>query len=103
MAKSQLKLQESLEEFMGNDHVYFQPPESIKMVYPCIVYMLDDVDVRFADNKPYTMTDRYSVRIIDPNPDSKLRYEFLVKFPYASFGTHYTSKNLHHWTFNLYW
>ena len=32
---------------------YFQPPESIKMNYPAIVYSLDDVDKTYANDGVY--------------------------------------------------
>ena len=36
-----LKLQTLLESIKGVSKVYFQPPETVKMSYPCIVYLLD--------------------------------------------------------------
>ena len=35
---SRLNLQDKLEEVLGSKQVYFQPPESLKLKYPCIVY-----------------------------------------------------------------
>ena len=52
--------------------VYFQPPSSVKLVYPCIVYALDGVDANHADNKPYMSAKRYKVTIIDKDPDSEI-------------------------------
>ena len=34
---------------------YFQPPESIKMNYPAIVYSLDDVDKTYANDGVYLL------------------------------------------------
>ena len=38
-----LELHEILCTILGSRNVYFQPPESIKMNYPAIVYGLDDM------------------------------------------------------------
>ena len=35
---SRLNLHNSLIEALGTKSVYFQPPESVKLVYPCIIY-----------------------------------------------------------------
>ena len=32
---------------------YFQPPESVKMSYPAIVYSLDDIDKTYANDGVY--------------------------------------------------
>ena len=41
---SRLDLQTFLEELLESKNVYFQPPESVKMKYPAIVYALDDIE-----------------------------------------------------------
>ena len=38
MAKTRLELQSVLEQTLGSRNVYFQPPASVKMKYPAIVY-----------------------------------------------------------------
>lgn len=45
MAKSRIDLQYLLENILGSRHVYFQPPETVKMNYPAIVYSLDGIDL----------------------------------------------------------
>ena len=62
--------QMKLETILGSTNVYFQPPSSISMKYPCIVYKLDDLDNKFADNVVYLTKRRYQVTLIDSNPDS---------------------------------
>ena len=37
----------------GDRHTYFQPPASVKMKYPAIVYELDDIDTKHANNSIY--------------------------------------------------
>ena len=102
MAKSRTSLQEILEELLGSDRVYFQPPESIKLKYPCIVYERSDIDVRYANNEGYKMDKRYTVTLIDRNPDSGLP-DKLAMLPYCSFDRHFVSDNLYHDVFTLYY
>lgn len=44
---------------------YFQPPSSVKMKYPAIVYALDDIENTFANNGVYLSERKYSVTVID--------------------------------------
>lgn len=47
-------LQLLLEELLESRNVYFQPPESVKMNYPAIVYALEDIENAHADNGVYS-------------------------------------------------
>ncbi len=96
-----IELHDKLKQILGSEYVYFQPPESIKMVYPCIVYAIDDVDIKYADNKPYLYARRYILTVIDKDPDSKIPNELLL-LPLCSFSRAYTGDNLNHWVFILY-
>lgn len=82
-------------------NAYFQPPPGISMSYPCIVYDLDDIDTRFANNAPYNLKKGYKITIIDPDPDSALPDE-VAKLPGVSFDRFYTADNLNHYVFTLY-
>ena len=59
---SRLNLQTFLEKILESRNVYFQPPESVKMKYPAIVYALDDIENVHADNGVYSSHRHYSVR-----------------------------------------
>ena len=50
-----LELQAILAEILETDQVYFQPPPTVKMEYPCIVYRRDYEETSFADDKPYLL------------------------------------------------
>lgn len=82
-------------------YVYFQPPSSVNMSYPCIVYELDDINTDFANNLPYKFLKRYKVTVIDRNPDSSIPDE-IAKLPRTSFDRFYTADNLNHYAFNIY-
>lgn len=80
---------------------YFQPPSSVKMKYPAIVYALDDIENVHADNGVYSSHRHYSVTVIDSDPDSELVGK-VVAIPTCRFERYYTSENLNHWNFSLY-
>lgn len=85
------------------DNVYFQPPESKKIEYPCIVYSRGTIGkTLFADNKPYHHQVRYTLTIIDKNPDSELPGK-VAELPMCSFERHYTKDNLNHDIYNIYY
>lgn len=82
--------------------VYFQPPPSVKLVYPCIIYVLDKIDTKHADDKPYLNKKGYSVTIIDKDPDSEIP-DMLSTMPLSRFDRAYTADNLNHWVFSLFY
>lgn len=96
-----LDLQTILEKTLGSRNVYFQPPASIQMKYPCVVYELSNMDIRHADNNPYLHRKRYKVTVIDRNPDSDIPNR-IAMLQTVFFDRHYTQENLHHFVFNLY-
>jgi hypothetical protein len=67
-----LQLHQKFLDILGTPYAYFQPPASIELTYPCIVYKRDKIDARYANDKKYTNRTRYQVTVIDPNPDSQL-------------------------------
>lgn len=97
-----LSLHDILVDVLGSDHVYFQPPESIKLVYPCIIYGLNNVDIQFSNNVPYIKYNRYSVTVIDRNPDSDIPAA-LSDLPMCVFERAYKADDLNHYIFNLYY
>lgn len=99
---SRIELHEELRVILGSGFVYFQPPESKKIVYPCIIYALDNLDIKHADDKPYLNRKRYVVTIIDKDPDSEIP-DRMLSLPFCSFDRGYTSDNLNHWVFHLYY
>lgn len=98
---SRLELQTTLEEILGSRNVYFQPPSSVRMQYPAIIYSRKDIEKRPADDRTYHKLPSYEVILIDKNPDSKY-VEKIFDLPYCSFDRHYESDNLNHDVFTLY-
>lgn len=77
------------------DNVYFQPPESLKMTYPCIVYRREHVGIDHADNEPYNLRKRYQITVIDADPDSDIPDQ-VAALPTAAFDRAFTANNLNH-------
>jgi hypothetical protein len=96
-----LQLQSLLEEVLGSDKVYFQPPTNTKLTYPCIIYMRDLSQTTFADNSPYFNMLRYQITVIDGNPDSAIP-EKVAALPLCLFVRFYVADNLNHDVFNLF-
>jgi len=98
---TRLELHQTLVNILGSKYCYYQPPETIKMRYPAIVYNLDSIEARYADNGRYMGLNRYTVTVIDKDPDSELPRR-MITLPYCRFSRHFTSDNLHHFVFTLY-
>lgn len=95
-------LQTLLEDLVGpNVKVYFQPPSSITLTYPCVVYSRDASDTIFSDDTPYRIVKRYQVTVIDRNPDSEIPAK-IEKLRYCSFVRYFATDNLNHDVFSLY-
>ena len=99
---TRVDLQVKLERILGSRNVYYQPPESVKINYPAIVYSRSDIDINYADDKSYMNTNRYEIIVIDKRPDNDATGQILM-LPHCSFDRHYTSDNLHHDVLTLYY
>ncbi len=101
----QRELQAELEAILGSRNVYFQPPATIKMNYPCFKYNRARVEADRADNLPYVMHERYMVTFISRDPDDNLRMvrTLMEHFPKCSHDRFYTADNLSHDVFDLYY
>lgn len=97
-----LELHELLCSTLGSRHVYYQPPETIKMTYPAIVYSRSNIENRFANDSVYKQSHFYTLTVIDKNPDSEI-VEKVSILPSCRFDRHFTSDNLNHDTFTIYY
>lgn len=97
-----LILQERLEKIQNVKKVYFQPPASVRMEYPCVRYNRSRTRSHRADNRTYRFTQGYELMVIDPNPDSEIPQKIIESFQMAEINTTYTSQNLYHTSITLY-
>lgn len=94
-------LQALLIATLGSSNVYFQPPPTVQMKYPCIIYKRSDVKTKFADNNPYSREKSYQVTVIDSDPDSLIP-DKVGMLPKCAFDRFFTADGLNHDVFNLY-
>lgn len=99
---TRLELQSHLEELLGVKHVYYQPPESLKLEYPAIVYSKSTIGKRAANNAGYYWLTRYEITVIDRKPDNPV-IDKLLMLPYCSYDRWYPSDNLNHDVLTLYY
>jgi hypothetical protein len=97
---SRLQLQTLLEEILGSRNVYFQPPASISIKYPAIVYSLDNIENSFADDGVYNSQRKYSITVIDGDPDT-LIIDKINSLPRCRFDRHFKFENLNHYVFTI--
>ena len=89
-------------ELLGSEYVYFQPPESAKIKYPCIIYNLGDIHTRNADDIHYTMQKIYNVTVISRDPDNDIAQKILA-LPRTRFDRRYVADNLYHDVLTMYY
>lgn len=97
-----LNLQKLLEEVPKVRKVYFQPPENLKMEYPCIRYYRVRPSTDKADDMTYRFTQCYELIVIDSDPDSQIARYIVENFQMAEMNTTYASNNLYHTSITLY-
>mgnify|MGYP006936035906 CR=1 FL=1 len=86
---------------LGGENVYFQPPENLKMRYPCIVYSVAGNFQRHANNNVYHRRREYSMLYITYDPDDEM-IDKLADLPSCRMSSAYTADNLHHYSYTIY-
>lgn len=95
------ELQTIFEKLLGSKNVYYQPPETLKISYPAIIYSKSNITKTHADNKGYRMNTRYNIIVVAQRPDHPV-IQKLLELPYCSYDRRYISDNLYHDSLNLY-
>lgn len=101
MAGLRTDLQTALEGIIGNNNVYFSPPNNVELNFPCITYQLNGKRNDHADNIAYRKLNKYSLTVIDEDPDSSIPTD-LEDLIYCSFNRFFINDNLNHWVYDLY-
>lgn len=102
MANDRIDLHYILVDILGSSNVYFQPPSTVQMKYPCIVYKRDAQNEVRANNDLYQMKKRYLVTVIDKNADSSIP-DKMMQLQYCTFNNHFVADNLNHDVYSLYY
>ena len=98
---SRLELHSKLVELLGTSNVYYQPPETINMEYPAIVYSKSNIRSVYADDKTYLNHKNYEIVVIDKRPDNPV-IDKLLALPMCSYSRQYKADNLNHDALTLY-
>lgn len=98
---TRLEFQSVLEGLTDGLNVYFQPPDTVNMVYPAIVYNRDFQVDNHADNIRYGSRIRYQTTIIARDPDSPIP-DLVSALPMSKFVRHYTTAGLNHDIYYVY-
>lgn len=106
MAGNRLDLHEIFIDILGTkghpiSRVYFQPPSTIKLEYPCIIYKRSNQKDFFSNDRIYIGMKRYLVTVVDKNPDSLIP-DKVLGLRYCSFSSHYSVDGLNHDIYTLY-
>lgn len=87
----------------AEQRIFYQPPESVKLRYPAIVYSRDVIQTRNANDAPsYTVDTKYQLTYITKEPDDAIVYQILEQVPFCRHVRHYVADNLHHDVFSIY-
>lgn len=100
--RTRLELHEVLCGLANSRNVYFQPPENVKMSYPCIVYSRISNFTENADNIDYLKYRGYTITVIDKNPDSIIA-ERVESLQFCEFERSFTADGLNHFVYTLYY
>lgn len=98
-----LELHDKLKEVIGNNNVYYQPPEKFKINYPCITYELTVGNFKRANNKVYNYTKKYTATCIINSEDDNIVNDMINSFTYCNLENTFVSDNLYHYIFSIYY
>lgn len=102
MARSRIELHSVLVGLVGPDvPVYFQPDNDFRLSYPCVIYERSQANTRFANDNPYINTKRYSVTVVDRDPDSEIP-DKIATMPLCMHSSFFVTDNLNHDVFDIY-
>lgn len=102
MAKTRKELQSALEGITGVNKVYFQPPESIRLEYPCIVYSIKNHGFNHANDDKYIGVDKYEAVLIQKTYNESL-IKSILRMKFCSHDAEYLNDNLYHDAFTIFW
>ena len=95
-------LDDDLRSLLGSSNVYFQPPSSVRMSYPCFRYSLSGIRSKRADNMNYFNKDKYTIIYITKDPDDDMPHRLLEKLSMCNYDRNYNADGLYHHVFSVY-
>lgn len=102
ITNKRLEFHDILKSILGSNKVYFQPPSTVKMNQPYIIYSLTGFNILHANNEIYKNKVGYTVLLITASPEDPVILK-LLKTPFCKFDRAYTANNLNHYVYNIYY
>ena len=99
--RTRLELQSKLEEVLESRQVYYQPPSTVKMEYPAIVYSKSNIRTTHGNDAVYSKMKKYDLIVISKRPDDPV-IEKLLELSYCSYERSYKADNLNHDLLSIY-
>lgn len=96
------ELQANLEELLNTAEVYYNPPMSVQMSYPAVVYNRSNIDNGYANDAVYMQSYRYELTVISEDPDCEY-VDKISRLPTCTHERAFIADNLYHNVFNLYY
>ena len=102
-ADRRLELDAKLREILGSNNVYFQPPETMKLQFPCIIYSKNAPNIRHANDGIYTFKQSYSVMVADKNPESEIPMNLIKSLQYCRIDSNFTKDHMNQTKLTLFY
>lgn len=81
---------------------YFQKPGKLGLQYPCALYNRDRSQVEYADNRKFFLKKRWTVTVMDRNPDSDIP-DLIEALPWSELDRTFVADTVNHWVFTLFY
>ena len=94
-----LELSDKLRSIIGNDNVYFQPPSSTIIQYPCVIYNERRGSTTYANDSVYNYVKSYEIKFIFKKLNESIVKNVLKSLTLCSFDRVYIADNLYHYVF----
>lgn len=98
-----LELSNKLRTLIGNSNIYYQPPASVEIKYPCVIYNMGKGSTKHANDSVYNYVHSYELKFIFKKPNEMIVKKVLKSLTLCSFDRVYVSDNLYHYVFNVYY
>lgn len=98
LEKIRASLQKELELICGAN-VYFQPPETLTLKYPCAIYQIADAPSVYADGIKYNQAIRFQITYVTKKAMDDA-VEKMLRNPFFNFQRFFASAGLNHYVFS---
>lgn len=96
--KIRLKFHNQLCCAFNTKNVYFQPPETLKIRYPAIIYSINNTSIKKADNRNYNYRIIFKVVLVSRDPESDMIDTMIDNF-ICNYESSYVADGLNHTVF----